>query len=176
MSANYDYAWPENFPTDFPNALTSGSSGGMGWIKLRDTRITFSQTPQVSIAALGVLTFNTFYSGVYYSSAPPTSLYNPATGIFTAPITSTYKLELVLFTTSLSLAPDLNISIFDAGTSTFLGAILNLQTGGAQPLSSGFVYLSLIAGQTVELKTGVAISYGGSLLGASQFSVSWYEE
>jgi len=183
LTATTHYEWPyvppdPNATPDYiPQALTADFAGNFYWTYMRDRRITFVQDSIIPTVGAAVMKFDTLHSQVNFFVSVPTTVYDPATGIFTAPIDQTYKIEIAIKPTGVSPGANLDVSIVDVVTSDVLASFSqSIPSGsGDTPSLNASVYINLIHGQTIKLISNSSFSYGGvSPNVGNQFSVSWY--
>lgn len=168
------YTLPINYPSAPGQALLSDDLGNTYWRFGGESRITYVQNAIVVTVGAAVMKFNTYYGGINFITAP--AYYNSSTGVFTAPVTAGYKIEVLVKTPTTPPGTSVDVSIVD-GSSNLLASFSQVAPAGAgsTPSLYALAYVQLTAGQTFTLVSNSTFSYGNvpPFIG-NQFSVSWY--
>ncbi len=175
LVADTNYTLPTAYPTTSGEVLSSDTSGVTSWKSLNFlniNRIIYTQNSSTSKTNGENLTFATLYDNT--AGLTPSSLYNTTTGVFTAPITTTYYFEMEMYFEN--SATDFSVLIQG---SLLPAAILwfSQEAGVSRIFGNPSRHLKLTAGETVYFEftsVGGILSYGGLFNDIPQFSVSWY--
>jgi hypothetical protein len=178
LLSNAIYNLPSSLPTQTGSSLSSDTSGNLFW-KEPVKRYTYFQTGIITISANSNLTFNNLNKSLYSNGNPMAG-----NGVFTAPETAVYKIEINIkpYVTS---APYTNGSIdciFGNPSEPLKDEILwegyygSTGTSIVRNSISGVLYLNLNQNDILYFVTGSQLSYGNSTTRDNQLTISFSKD